>query len=230
MSRGIEDRRNKEQLKTLARERGAAAKSAQLLGDAQALLAVLADTKKRADGLIGQISDAEAALAAAVADMEAQIDAIEGQIPPVASSVANILSVLNGGTTGQHYVKGAAALGGVWAGLVGILADGAVFNLAAASGNAIVNSASGWSAVFSTSLSAASVDVVADAGYESAEVTWTFPFSFSAIPFVAPCQTNNAAVWAAVHSVTTASAKVKLKSFEEITDPVAFRLRAEGVR
>lgn len=231
MSRGIEDRRVKEQLKTLARERGARANSAQLLGDTQALMVLLAETKKRAESLVGQISDAEQQIADAIVDLNAQIEDIEDQIPPVASSVSEILAVLNGGTAGQHYVKGAAALGGVWRSLLGPLTDGGIVQVSTLAGSTTaIDSVSGWSVMFSGALSAADVATATGDGFQSAEVTWTFPRAFAQPPFVSVCQVGNSLAWGTVYDVVAGSAKIRLKSTESIGSAVSFRLRAEGVR
>lgn len=224
---GIKRRRVEEQLKTLAGERGSPEAAAQRLAQARSLEVLIAELRQRAGLLNTDLTAAEQALA----DINAQIAQIESEIPPVAASVSDILNALNGGSAGQAYIKGSAALGGDWVDVVGPLAGGSIIDMGSNPDGSFVVFRGGFMVALSPVLSAASVDdAIGLTGIYQApsNTAWTFPATFSAAPVVSPGQSDDARVWISAHGVSTSSASARLKAHDSIAGSVAFRLKAEG--
>jgi hypothetical protein len=220
MSNGLEQRRMKEQLKILAGDRGAAEDRAQRLKDAQQLAVLLADLKNRTTALSADIDRAGD-------DLLRMVQEVQSEIPPVASSVSDILSVLNGGSAGQLYIKGGVALGGVWAAILGALSSGALTEITTGVGGVTIRQRDGRMVCYSPVLSA-QPDTAEGALFTSAPVLWDFDVGFSSAPIVSICDVGDGSVWGTAYDASLGSARARLKSAVTHAMPVNFTMKAEG--
>lgn len=225
MATGQETRRNKEALEILADRRGAAGDAAQRKKEVRDLQLLIADLRKKADKINADIAAADEQ----VDDLIAQLADVEADIPLIVEAVGDIQDALTGGTDGQFYSKGAAALGGDWLNVVGPLSGNAIVEYGGNADGSFVRLRGGLliclSPTFTLSVDAATV--AADI-YQSAEQVWTFPRAFNAQPCVSPCTTTDHRAWVAPYDAVTTQVCARMKAHASIAGTVNFRLKAEG--
>lgn len=215
---GIKARRNQQTLSKLAGERGGAGDFAQRQKDAIALATAIAKLRKDADSLNVGIEDAQKRLDDIVAD-------IEESLPPVAQAVMDLSEALNGGASGQIYVKGSEILGGHWLDIIGPIDDGHVIE----EGAGFIRFAGGFTIAYSPLIVASGITNGIGSLFESATLTWNYAgVVFDDPPIVTAGSTSDSRAWVAPFDAALAGCSARLKAHASIAGDVSFTLRAEG--
>lgn len=225
MAQGHEARKNREALNILSGERGNREDAAQRRKEVRDLQILIADLRKKANGIDRQITQAEAA----ISDISDQIEDLEADIPLIVDTVGDIEDALLGGTSGNFYSKGGAALGGVWRSVVGLLSNDSILEYGDNADGSFVRLRGGLLICLSPVISA-TVTVATSVTdlYQSAGDVWTFPRAFSSSPWVSACGTDDSRAWAVPHDATLTQTSCRLKAHASIGSAVSFRLKAEG--